>query len=270
MHRDSRKQSVIPRANCKILRSIISSVSYSDTTDAIRAWALKGESRYVCAANVHMIMEAYDDRSFQAVVNGADLVTPDGMPLVWCSRMLGVWEQQRVYGPTLTLHICEMAARSGIPIALYGGTEESLDDFKTFLEKKYPEILIACSISPPFRLLTDHEDAAFACRISNSGARILLVSIGCPKQEQWMAEHKGVIPAVMIGVGAAFDFHSGRIKQAPEVLQKYALEWLFRLFMEPKRLWKRYLKHNPRFVVFFLLQLLRHLFRKYFAVHAKN
>ena len=162
----------------------------------------------------------------------------------------------RVYGPTLTLHVCKAAAQKGIPIALYGGTPESLAAFVEFLEKQFPGIKIACHISPPFRQLTTEEDAAFTHQIVESGAQILFVGIGCPRQEFWIAEHKDRIPAVMLGVGAAFDFYSGRVKQAPSWMQKISLEWLFRLIMEPKRLWKRYFKHNPRFVVFFLIQLL--------------
>lgn len=255
---------MIPVSKCKIICSIISCTTYSDTCDAIIKWAFQGESRYVCVANVHMVMEAYDNQRFNEVVNGADLATPDGMPLVWGMRLLGVRAQQRVYGPTLTLHICEKAATSSLPIALYGGTEESLFNFKTFLEQQYPDISIVCSISPPFRPLTEKEDADYTNLIHNSGARIVLVGIGCPKQEQWMADHKSKIQAVLIGVGAAFDFHSGRVRQAPAILQKCGLEWFFRLCMEPRRLWKRYLKHNPRFVMLMLFQVVKCklLFRK--------
>ncbi len=240
---------------------MVSCTSYTDASDVIVKWALKRESRYVCVANVHMVMEAYDTQSFQDVVNNADLTTPDGMPLVWSMRLLGAQEQQRVYGPTLTLHICEKAAHSGVPIALYGGTEESLLNFEEFLKRTFPGISIVCSIAPPFRSLDTHEDAEYTRIICESGAGIVFVGIGCPKQEKWMAAHKGRIPAVMIGVGAAFDFHSGTIKQAPAILQQCGLEWLFRLFMEPKRLWKRYLKHNPRFILYFSKQFLTNLIK---------
>jgi N-acetylglucosaminyldiphosphoundecaprenol N-acetyl-beta-D-mannosaminyltransferase len=179
------------------------------------------------------------------------------MPLVWGMRLLGEKGQQRVYGPTLTLHVCEAAAQNGIPIALYGGTDESLAAFKHFLIQRYPGISIVCSIAPPFQKLSGKEDAEYTSLMVKSGARIILVGIGCPKQERWMAEHSARIPAVMIGVGAAFDFHSGRVKQAPALLQKSGLEWVYRLCMEPKRLWKRYLKHNPRFVFLFGIQLTR-------------
>jgi len=241
-----------------LLKSKIHATSYSDATQKIIAWAQKADSRIVCAANVHMVMEAYDSEEFCQVINSADIVTPDGMPLVWALRGFGEKTQQRVYGPALMLAVCEAAVKSGIPIALYGGSEQSLSDFYAYLKSRFPSILISCMISPPFRTLTAAEDALFTRQIVASGAKIVFVGIGCPKQEYWMARHRDMIPAVMIGVGAAFDFYSGRVKQAPVFLQRYGLEWLFRLCMEPKRLWKRYLKHNPRFVVYVLWQFLRH------------
>ncbi|WP_027483701.1 WecB/TagA/CpsF family glycosyltransferase [Deinococcus pimensis] len=230
--------------------------SYQDATRRITDWARQARGRYVCIANVHMVMEAHDDPKFSRVVNHADLVTPDGMPLVWALRGLGVRDASRVYGPTLTLHVCEAAAREGLPIALYGGTPESLETFTTFLQRRFPGIEIAARIAPPFRPLTPEEDEAYTRELAESGARILFVGIGCPKQEKWMAEHVSRIPAVMLGVGAAFDFHSGRVRQAPSVLQKVGLEWAFRLLMEPRRLWKRYAKHNPRFVALMAMQVL--------------
>ena len=229
---------------------------YQDATSRVVRWARAGESRYVCAANVHMVMETYDSATFRAVVNRADLVVPDGMPLVWALKALGAREASRVYGPTLTLQVCEAAAREGLPIGLYGGTPESLSAFVAFLETRFPDIRVVCQIAPPFRAPTAEEDAAYTQQLVDSGARIVFVGIGCPKQERWMADHVRRIPAVMLGVGAAFDFHSGRVRQAPRALQRAGLEWLFRLLMEPRRLWRRYAKHNPRFVGLFALQAL--------------
>lgn len=239
-----------------ILGLRVDTTSYDDATDLIAGWAAKKESRYVCVANVHMVMEAFDSQAFRRVVNGADLVTPDGMPLVWALRLLGFPNQSRVYGPDLTLHICKRAAELGLKIGLYGGTPESLVAFQQVLSERFPGLNIACAISPPFRPLTDQESREYVRQLTDAGAEIVLVGIGCPKQENWMAEHKHEIPAVMIGVGAAFDFHSGRVKQAPAWMQKIGLEWFFRFLVEPGRLWKRYLRHNPRFVILFLLQLL--------------
>ena len=182
------------------------------------------------------------------------------MPLVWGLRLLGFPNASRVYGPTLTLHVCEAAASNQIPIGLYGGSEESLESFKNFLLDKYPQINISCAISPPFRSLTPEENSDYIDQIVASGARIIFVGIGCPKQEYWMSSNMGRFSGVMIGVGAAFDFHSGRVKQAPPALQQLGLEWAFRLAMEPRRLWKRYVYNNPRFLALFFVQWLASLF----------
>ena len=239
-----------------VLAMRVDATSHEDASRRVVRWAQEGPSAYVCVASVHMVMEAFDSEPFQRVVNGSDLVTPDGRPLVWALRSLGVRDASQVRGTDLTSHVAERAAREGVPIGLYGGTPELLDQFVRVLKVRYPEIRIACRIAPPFRPLTPEEDEAVVQDIVSSGARILFVGIGCPKQENWMAAHKGRIPAVMLGVGAAFDFHTGRIRQAPRWMQAAGLEWVFRLIMDPRRLWKRYAKHNPRFLVLFLWQLL--------------
>lgn len=224
---------------------------------AVFASAQARESLYVCVANVHMCMEAFDSPEFNVVVNGADLVVPDGKPLVWGLRALGAREARHVRGSDLLLHLCSRAEKEGVAIGLYGGTQESLTDFQRFLRESFPVLRIAFAASPPFRPLTPEETAQYAGDIMDSGASILFVGIGCPKQEKWMAAHRGILPCVMIGVGAAFDFFSGRKKHAPRWMQTAGLEWLFRLASDPKRLWKRYLKHNPRFVYHFTRQWLR-------------
>jgi N-acetylglucosaminyldiphosphoundecaprenol N-acetyl-beta-D-mannosaminyltransferase len=162
----------------------------------------------------------------------------------------------QVRGTDLTEHVVGRAARENVPIGLYGGTPELLESFARILTKRYPDIQVVCRIAPPFRPLTVEEDEEVMREIAASGARILFVGIGCPKQERWMAEHKERISAVMLGVGAAFDFHTGRVRQAPRWMQTVGLEWLYRLMMDPRRLWKRYARHNPRFICLFLLQLL--------------
>ncbi|MBD2020208.1 WecB/TagA/CpsF family glycosyltransferase [Leptolyngbya sp. FACHB-36] len=244
--------------------------SYPDATQQVMAWAKAGESRYVCAANVHMVMESYDKTEFARVVNQADLITPDGKPLVQALRALGMRTASQVRGPSLTLHVCEAAAQQGVPIGLYGGSPDSLATFEAFLHHRFPGIQVACSISPPYRPLTPTEDAEYTRQIAESGARVLFVGLGCPKQELWMQVHRGAIPAVMLGVGAAFDFHGGRVKQAPVWMQTLCLEWAFRLAMEPRRLWKRYAKHNPRFVIFFLTQWVRSLFARRWSEAASH
>ncbi|MFM2303822.1 MAG: hypothetical protein RLZZ135_1232 [Cyanobacteriota bacterium] len=239
-----------------ILRMRVDVTSYRDATKRVLQWAANRESRYICVANVHMAMEVYDSPKFADVVNQADLVTSDGMPLVWALRLFGIHNAERVYGPTLMMHICEAAAKQQIPIGLYGGTEDSLAEFTKFLKSRFPKIKIACKIAPPFRALTADEKINYRKQINYSGARILFVGIGCPKQEYWMAQQIDRIPAVMLGVGAAFDFYTGRVKQAPRWMQDRGLEWLFRLIQEPGRLWKRYAYNNPRFVIFLLWQYL--------------
>lgn len=246
--------------NRHIVGMRVDATSYQDATERIILWAKKSESKAVFAANVHMTMECYDHPEFAKVVADTDLVTSDGMPLVWALKALGIKTASRVYGPTLTLYVCEAAAKMGIPIGLYGGTPESLVSFSNFLKQQYSNIQITCAIAPPFRPLTAAENQEYTNQIIQSGAKILFVGIGCPKQELWIYNHKNQIPAVMLGVGAAFDFHSGRVSQAPIWMQKIGLEWLFRLIKEPKRLWKRYLKHNPRFILLFIKQLISYQF----------
>jgi N-acetylglucosaminyldiphosphoundecaprenol N-acetyl-beta-D-mannosaminyltransferase len=239
-----------------VLGMRVDATSYEDASRRVVRWAHQGRSAYVCVATVHMTMETFDSAAFRQVVNGAELVTPDGRPLVWALRSLGVRGASQVRGTDLTTHVVERAARENVPIGLYGGTPESLEAFVRVLRKRYPGVRVVCQIAPPFRPLTPEEDEVITREIVASGARILFVGIGCPKQEKWMVAHKGRIPAVMLGVGAAFDFHAGRVRQAPHWMQVAGLEWMFRLLMEPRRLWRRYAKHNPRFVGLFLMQLL--------------
>ncbi len=231
-------------------------LDYATASRLIFDWAATGYSRYVCVANVHMVMEAHDSPEFRGVVSRADLVTPDGMPLVWALRGLGLADASQVRGLDLFLRVAERAAAENLPVGLYGGAPEALDGVCRALEERFPGIKIACRISPPFRPLTPDEDRALTDEIVASGARVLFVGLGCPKQERWMAAHKDRFPGVMVGVGAAFDFLSGRVREAPHWMRAAGLEWLFRLATDPGRLWKRYAKHNPRFAGLLLLQLL--------------
>ncbi|HTS18630.1 MAG TPA: WecB/TagA/CpsF family glycosyltransferase [Verrucomicrobiae bacterium] len=231
-----------------ILGTRVDATSYADATARIVSWAQAGDSRYVCVCGVHGVMEGHDAAEFQKVSNGADLVTPDGMPLVWALRRLGIKDQNRVYGPDLTLNVLRAAEDAGISVGLYGGTAEVLDALRKTYQERFPKLQIAYSYSPPFRPLTHEEDEAVVKAINASGARILLVGLGCPKQEYWVAAHRDRVKAVMVAVGAAFDFHAGRVRQAPRWMQRSGLEWLFRLLMDPRRLWRRYFKNNPRFM----------------------
>jgi N-acetylglucosaminyldiphosphoundecaprenol N-acetyl-beta-D-mannosaminyltransferase len=235
------------------------SPSYAGAAAKVLAWANATESRYVCVANVHVTMESYDSPEFRAIVNGADLVTPDGMPLVWALRLFGVARATRVYGPTLTEHLLERASTAGVAVGFYGASPSVLARMLDACRRRFPELSVAYAYAPPFRELTAAEDAAVVRQINESGARILFVGLGCPKQERWMASHKGRVNAVMLGVGAAFDFLSGVKSQAPAWMQRAGLEWVFRLASEPRRLWRRYAYHNPRFVALFAGQYLKSL-----------
>jgi N-acetylglucosaminyldiphosphoundecaprenol N-acetyl-beta-D-mannosaminyltransferase len=240
-----------------ILGMRVDATSYDDASRRVLEWAANNEPRYVCISTVHMVMESHDDANFREFVNGADLVTPDGVPLVWGLRLLGVDHATRVYGPQLTPVLCEHAARSKTPVGFYGGSQEVLDAMVANLEERYPELDIAYVYSPPFRPLTEEEDQRIVDEINASGASVLFVGLGCPKQERWMSEHKGRVRPVMLGVGAAFDFLAGTKSQAPAWIQNLGLEWFFRLLTEPRRLWYRYLYHNPRFLALFAAQLAR-------------
>lgn len=244
------------RKSSHVLGMRVDAISYEDATGSILGWAAAGESRYVCVSTVHMTMEAYDSGAYRAAVNSADLVTPDGMPMVWSLRLLGHKGQRRVYGPDLTLEVLEAAAKYGVPVGFFGGRPEVLERMLAEIDQRFAGLKVVYAESPPFRAPTEQERLATVEAISLSGARIVFVGLGCPKQERWMAEQRGRVPAVMLGVGAAFDFLAGTTPQAPRWMMRAGLEWVFRLATEPRRLWKRYLKHNPRFVFFFLLQLL--------------
>lgn len=219
----------------------------------------KGLGSYVCVSNVHMCMEVFDSADFETVVNNADLVIPDGRPLSWAQKLLGHKNAEQVRGQDIMNAICEQSGTKKLNIGLYGGSsDELLKQVITELKTSYPDINITFSYSPPFRPLTDEEDSDIVKQINDADVNVLFVGIGCPKQERWMAEHKEQLNCVMLGVGAAYDFIAGSKKHAPRWMQRVGLEWLFRLLSEPKRLWKRYLQQNPRFIYYFSKQLINH------------
>ena len=248
--------SVGPRS-LRVLGSRVDATSYPDAAARILAWARAGDSRSVCVASVNNVMVGRADAAFRAVTNGADLVTADGMPLVWALRWLGIPGATRVRGTDLMVEVLGRAAEEGIAVGLYGGDPEVLSSLVPRLRERWPNLQVPYVHSPPFRALTAPEDEAIVDAIAASGARILFVALGCPKQETWMAAHRGRIPAVMVGVGAAFDFLAGTKRQAPVALQRAGLEWLFRLLSEPRRLWRRYLTQNPAFLALLALQIFR-------------
>ena len=230
--------------------------SSDDTLLKIKEWS-KAETEhghYVCLSNVHMCMEAYDNRKFQSIVNNADLVLADGKPIYWAQKLLGATAATQIRGTELTLKVCSQAALNDISIGLYGSTPAQLHKLNLSLKKLFPNLNIVCQIAPPFRELTPQEDKEVISIIKRSGVRILLVGLGCPKQEKWMADHRQKLNCAMLGVGAAFDFITGEKRSAPQIISNLGLEWLLRFACEPRRLWKRYLKHNPRYVIYFFIQ----------------
>ncbi|MFZ0746657.1 MAG: WecB/TagA/CpsF family glycosyltransferase [Terracidiphilus sp.] len=241
----------------QILGVNIAVSTYNKVVDKCVAWARAGESRSVLFANVHMLMEAHDTRAFRVKLNSADMVNPDGMPLVWGLRAFGQRRAARVYGPDATQALLRAAQQSQIPIGFYGGTESTLTRLIKRVNQQYPGIQIVFSMSPPFRQLSEREDAEVVKQIADSGLRFLFVGLGCPKQENWIIDHRGRILAVMFAVGAAFDFLAGTKSQAPRWMMRSGLEWIFRFASEPRRLAGRYLQHNPRFVALAFLQWMK-------------
>jgi N-acetylglucosaminyldiphosphoundecaprenol N-acetyl-beta-D-mannosaminyltransferase len=224
---------------------------YGQTLDWIDAAVQAGERGYVCVAATHMVMVCQEDADTRRAVLGSSLTVPDGKPLVWAMNALGHHDlRDRVYGPELMDRACLRAARAGTPIFLYGGrSPEALALLVARLEERHPGLRVAGAHCPPFRELDPAEEDAVVEDIDSSGAQVVWVGIGAPKQEKWMARMRPRLDApVLVGVGAAFDFHAGLVPMAPSWMQRSGLEWLFRLAQEPRRLWRRYLRYNPRFV----------------------
>jgi len=241
---------------CTVLGMPVDELDYDAVLKQVRRWTTLRASRYMCISNVHMVMESYDDEGLRAIIDGADLVAADGVPVIWTSRWLGLRKQSRVFGIELTIRLCEMAAHEGIPVGFYGSTPEVSHELRKRVLERFPGLQIPYYYSPPFRALTDQEDNSICDAINRSGARILFVGLGCPKQERWMSEHRDRVTATMIGVGWAFEILAGRSKTAPTWIQKIGMEWLYRLAHNPRKVWRRQLKHNPRFVFFVLKGLL--------------
>ena len=244
------------RRGAHVLGAFIDALTWDEALARISAWAAARESRYVCLCNSHSVVTTTQDQDFLRVVNEADLATPDGMPVVWMLRRLGFGGQQRISGANLMWRYFALAESRGHAVYFYGSTDATLARLCVVLTTAFPALRIAGLYSPPFRALTEEEDAESVARINKSGAGAVFVSLGCPKQETWMAAHRGRIQAVMFGVGAAFEFHAGVINRAPLWMQRCGLEWLHRLCSEPRRLWKRYLITNTLFVAGAVRQLL--------------
>jgi N-acetylglucosaminyldiphosphoundecaprenol N-acetyl-beta-D-mannosaminyltransferase len=246
-------------ATADVLGVPLALTDYDGTLDWIDAAVESGHRGYVCVAATHTVMAAQEDAALREAVRAADFTVPDGQPLVWALNLLGHRMADRVYGPDLMDRACARAALTGQRFYLYGGRDQgALAQLGRVLRQRHPGLQIVGGHVPPFRELTDAEEEAIAADIGRSGADVVWVGIGVPKQEKWMARMRHRLNApVLVGVGAAFDFHAGLIRQAPAWMQRLGLEWLFRLACEPRRLWRRYLRYNPRFVVGFARQYLR-------------
>jgi N-acetylglucosaminyldiphosphoundecaprenol N-acetyl-beta-D-mannosaminyltransferase len=245
----ARNQIQAGRTTGSVVGVSVDAVDWTEAVDRIIRWTRLRESKIVGICSVHSVVTALKDQEHAKCMKDADMVTPDGAPVAWMLRRKGHSDQARISGPDLMIKCCEKASEAGVKMFLYGGTEASLSQLERFLRDRFPLIQIVGSYSPPFRPLTDDEDKSVVERINNSGAEIVWVGLGCPKQEAWMYSHRGRVKAVMIGVGAAFDFHAGVIKRAPLWMQRYGLEWVHRMSQDPRRLVKRYLVTNTIFVL---------------------
>ncbi|MFT7475342.1 MAG: N-acetylglucosaminyldiphosphoundecaprenol N-acetyl-beta-D-mannosaminyltransferase [Verrucomicrobiales bacterium] len=224
--------------------------TYEDAAKRIIEAGAQKRSFTMSALATHGLMEAVHDPAFRDVVNGLDLATPDGQPVRWAMNILHkVGLEERVYGPELTWRVCGAAAEAGIGIYLYGSTPETGEAFVAAILNEWPHAIISDVQPDRFREATPEEDAEDIERINKSGAGIVLVGRGCPRQEKWVGAHKGTVNAAMMAVGAAFDYHAGQLKKPPAVMQKYGLEWVWRLALEPRRLFKRYAVTNSQYVV---------------------
>jgi N-acetylglucosaminyldiphosphoundecaprenol N-acetyl-beta-D-mannosaminyltransferase len=260
-HSDLRPQDVsssetIISERVNVLGVGVSAITMADALTLIDRWIATRANQYVCVTGVHGIMESQLDPVLRSIHNRAGLVTPDGMPLVWLSWLRGHRYVERVYGPDLMLACCRASVFKGYRHYFYGGAPGVPERLAARLQDRFPGLKVTGTCSPPFRELTPAEERATIERISAASPDIVWVGLSTPKQERWMANHVGSRCApVLIGVGAAFDFHAGLKRQAPRWMQRHGLEWLFRLGSEPRRLWRRYLQNNPRFVWRCLLQI---------------
>ena len=227
----------------------VSALHLELAVDVIETWIERGSAHYVCVTGVHGVMESARDAELRRIHNGSGLTTPDGMPLVWACRWAGLRSVRRVYGPDLMLASCERAAERGWRSFFYGGAPGTPERLRDRLCERFPGLQVVGTLSPPFRPLTPSEDEEVVRTIKATAPDLVWVGLSTPKQERWMAEHVERLDVpVLVGVGAAFDIHAGTLRQAPVWIQQRGLEWLFRLAVEPRRLWRRYLVNNPRFV----------------------
>ncbi len=246
-------QTLIPTKH--VIDSPVTALRFDEQMLLILKWARARKSKMVCLANVHMLMEAYWHEEFASVLKSADIVSPDGMPLVWMLRQLGMRGQDRVAGMDVFHRLCQLSSLSGVSVFFVGSDADTLAQMNSKLMQEFPTLEVAGMEPLPFRPLTPEEDKALIEKVNQSGAGLVMVCLGCPKQEYWMLQHLNKINAVMIGVGAVFALYAGLHKRAPQAVRNSGLEWFYRLVQEPKRLWKRYSQTIPPFLLLATKQL---------------
>ncbi len=251
-----RESSGIPEF--RVLGVTVDAVQIPDVIGQMEEWiSRRARGHYIAVAGMHGVIEAQHDPGFREIINAADMVVPDGMPLVWLGRRHGFDMARRVYGPELMARFCQQTASKGYRHFFYGGAPGVAEDLASRFVYRFPGMVVAGTCSPPFRTLTPEEDREITHLIEESHADIVWVGLSTPKQERWMFEHRDRLKVpVLVGVGAAFDFHTGRVAQAPVWMGDHGLEWLFRLSQEPRRLWRRYLVYGAEFAALALLELL--------------
>lgn len=255
-----------PEVECHRARSCVVGVpidviGWDETIEKLSLWARQRKSRTVCLCNVHVVMTANEDPELHAAIRQTDLALPDGAPIAWSLRRSGHRNQSRISGPDVMWSCLQVAELEEQVVSFYGDTDITLNRLRRSLLAAFPRLRIGVMISPPFRPLTPAEDEGFIKAINSSGTQTLFVGLGCPKQELWMFKHHGSVDAVMMGVGAAFAFHAGMTSRAPEWMRHSGLEWLHRLAMEPRRLAKRYLVTNSRFISAVAMESLKSIMR---------
>ncbi len=241
---------------CNILGVGVSAVNMTQALETIDRWVIEREPNYICVTPAHAIMDVYEDDELRQIYNNSGLTTPDGMAIVWLLKGYGHSGVDRVYGPDLLLAVCAQSVEHGYRHYFYGAAPGVAQQLADSLQERFPGLDVVGVESPPYRALTPEEDAEVVRRIRNAQPDFVWVGLGSPRQERWMKEHLALLDVpVLVGIGAAFDFLSGNKPQAPRWIQRSGLEWLFRLFSEPQRLWRRYIRY-PRFVVLAILQRL--------------
>lgn len=240
---------------CEILKTNINVTNMADVLEYIDAHvdALRGQ--YICVSNVHTTVMSYENKEYRTIQNSAAMALPDGAPLSGYSRIAGFKEAKRVTGPDLMVELFKVSHQKQYRHFFYGSTQTTLNDMKAVIQKDYPNLVVAGMYSPPFRPLTDEEDKEVIEMINNARPDFIWVGLGAPKQEEWMYAHRGKLGGVAIGVGAGFDYLAGYIKRAPWIMQVLYMEWLYRLMQDPRRLWKRYVTTNAKFVKYLLKEL---------------